>query len=140
MWKDRLIELLPLFGHRNWIIVADGAFPMSSQPGIETIHSFDTLPNTLSQVLEMIGKCPHLRPEAMLADELNGLPADIAEPLRTEVLGQVSDYRPYFESHVTILQEMYRHASNYRILMIKTHAYVPFTSAFLKLECGYWEG
>jgi len=31
--------LLPLFGHRNWIVVADSAYPAHSMPGIETIVS-----------------------------------------------------------------------------------------------------
>ncbi len=37
--KRQLNSLLPLFGHRNWIVVADSAYPAQSKPGIETIVS-----------------------------------------------------------------------------------------------------
>ena len=37
-WERQLsAALLPLFGHRNWIVVADSAYPAQSKPGIETI-------------------------------------------------------------------------------------------------------
>ena len=36
-WEQLLEERLPLFGHRNWIVVADAAYPAQCRPGIETI-------------------------------------------------------------------------------------------------------
>ena len=36
-WRDRLNEVLPLFGHRNWIVVVNSAYPTQSNPSIETI-------------------------------------------------------------------------------------------------------
>ena len=38
-WKGQLKASLPLFGHRNWIVIADSAYPAQSRPGIETIVS-----------------------------------------------------------------------------------------------------
>ena len=38
-WEQRLQHLLPLLGHRNWIVVADSAYPAQSNPGIETIYT-----------------------------------------------------------------------------------------------------
>ena len=44
-WKSRLAEIIPLFGHRNWIVVADSAYPAQSKPGIETVVSgFEQIP------------------------------------------------------------------------------------------------
>jgi len=140
MWKQRLEESLPVFGHRNWIVVADAAFPTSSRPGIETIHALDDMVPTLTSVLSEIDGSRHIRAEAMFASELLALPESVAEPLRSEVLALAAPHRPHFASHEDILSELAEHAASYRILMIKTHAFVPFTSAFLKLECGYWDG
>ena len=36
-WMDTLAGYLPALGHRNWIVVADSAFPLQISPGIETI-------------------------------------------------------------------------------------------------------
>lgn len=36
-WKSEVAETLKLFGHRNWIVVADGAYPQQSNPAIKNI-------------------------------------------------------------------------------------------------------
>ncbi|NOR73940.1 MAG: hypothetical protein GQ525_02150, partial [Draconibacterium sp.] len=36
-WKSEVAETLKLFGHRNWIVIADGAYPQQSNPAIRTI-------------------------------------------------------------------------------------------------------
>ena len=51
-WRARLGDLLPLFGHRNWIVVADSAYPAQSKPGIETIVSGDEQIPVVRHVLD----------------------------------------------------------------------------------------
>jgi len=36
-WRATLDDRLPLLGHRNWIVVADSAYPWQASAGIETI-------------------------------------------------------------------------------------------------------
>jgi L-fucose mutarotase/ribose pyranase (RbsD/FucU family) len=36
-WKSEVAQTLKLFGHRNWIVVADGAYPQQSNPAIKNI-------------------------------------------------------------------------------------------------------
>ena len=36
-WEQQLKTLLPLLGHRNWIVVADSAYPAQTAQGITTI-------------------------------------------------------------------------------------------------------
>ena len=38
-WRATLDERLPLLGHRNWIVVADAAYPWQASAGIETIDT-----------------------------------------------------------------------------------------------------
>ena len=52
-WERQLRSLLPLFGHRNWIVVADSAYPAQSKPGIETIVSGDEQIPVLRHVLDV---------------------------------------------------------------------------------------
>ena len=40
-WRERLTEELPVLGHRNWIVVADAAYPAQCRPGIETLATGD---------------------------------------------------------------------------------------------------
>ncbi|MHC4500382.1 MAG: hypothetical protein ACYS21_14860, partial [Planctomycetota bacterium] len=36
-WQHKLASELPVMGHRNWVIIADSAYPAQSRAGIETI-------------------------------------------------------------------------------------------------------
>jgi hypothetical protein len=36
-WEKSLRIQLPLYGHRNWVVVADSAYPAPCRQGIETI-------------------------------------------------------------------------------------------------------
>lgn len=36
-WRGRLKSELPAMGHRNWIVVADAAYPKQTAAGIETV-------------------------------------------------------------------------------------------------------
>ena len=33
-WRDKLTQNLSVMGHRNWIVVADSAYPAQNRPGI----------------------------------------------------------------------------------------------------------
>jgi len=33
-WEDVLKDRLPLYGHRNWIVIADSAYPAQSSGGV----------------------------------------------------------------------------------------------------------
>ena len=36
-WEEVLKDRLQLYGHRNWLVIADSAYPAQSKQGIETI-------------------------------------------------------------------------------------------------------
>ena len=38
-WQQIVAERLPLYGHRNWIVIADSAYPAQSRARIETVVS-----------------------------------------------------------------------------------------------------
>jgi len=49
-WKAIVQNRLPLYGHRNWIVVTDSAFPVYATPGIETVVVNEDLPSVLKYV------------------------------------------------------------------------------------------
>jgi L-fucose mutarotase/ribose pyranase (RbsD/FucU family) len=69
-WEFRLERLLPLFGHRNWIVVADAAYPAQSKPGIETIFTGRDHTEVLGRVLDAISASRHVRANIYLDAEL----------------------------------------------------------------------
>lgn len=140
-WKDRLNAVLPLFGHRNWIVVADSAYPTQSKPGIETIVSGGDHLGVLQLVLDAIAACRHIRANVYADKEL----AHVAEsdaPGVQEYCGKLEvmldGARVVFIPHEQIIQKLDQSAQVFRILLIKTDMTIPYTSVFFELDCGYW--
>jgi len=69
-WKTVVQSRLALYGHRNWIVVADSAFPVYAAPGIETIVVSEDLPAALKYVAGAISKSRHVRATVFLDQEL----------------------------------------------------------------------
>ena len=70
-WQSRIESALPEYGHRNWIVIADAAYPMQSAPGIETIATKEDHFVVLNHVLDAIDAASHVQPIVMLDAELD---------------------------------------------------------------------
>ena len=136
-----LSALLPLFGHRNWIVVADAAYPAQSKPGIETIVANANQIHVVRKVLSAIAACKHIGANIYIDQEL-GFVEEI------DALGVVA-YRqqlnPLLEGssvkqipHEQIIHKLDQSAQVFRILIVKTDMTIPYTSVFFELDCGYW--
>src|ERR1700733_8292779 len=55
-WQTRLAQVLPLLGHRNWIMIVDSAYPLQSSSGVETIETNTDQMEVIPQVLGAIDK------------------------------------------------------------------------------------
>src|SRR5947209_8448926 len=73
-WRVALEDRLTLFGHRNWIVIADSAYPLQSGPGIETILSNENQIDTLRHVLFTLSRAKHVRPVVYVDNELSFVP------------------------------------------------------------------
>jgi hypothetical protein len=140
-WKQTIDDRLQLFGHRNWLVVADAAYPAQSSPGIETIASGESQQATIVAVLDSLRACPHIRPIIHVDSEL----AFVAE---SDAPG-VGSYRQWLEDtlqcfrssstpHEEIITKLDKAAQMFSILIIKSTMTIPYTSVFFELDCGYW--
>ena len=139
-WELRLRELLPLYGHRNWIVVADSAYPAQSKPGIETIIAGGDQVEAVGKVFDAITEATHVRANIYLDQELAWIPEHDA--------AGVLDYRGKLERmlgpavrqlpHEQIIDKLDQAAQVFRVLIIKTAMTIPYTSVFFELDCGYW--
>ncbi len=69
-WQTKLQNQIPVLGHRNWIVVADSAYPMQSNPGIETIYTDKGQVEVLEHVLQELENASHVRPVVLVDREL----------------------------------------------------------------------
>jgi L-fucose mutarotase/ribose pyranase (RbsD/FucU family) len=61
-WQQKLQETIPVFGHRNWIVIADSAYPAQSRSAIETVVSGADQIEVVEKALAAVGASKHVRP------------------------------------------------------------------------------
>ena len=140
-WKREVKALLPLFGHRNWIVVADSAYPAQSRPGIEPIVSGAGQIEVARTVLGAIAASKHVRANIYLDQELQFI-ADADAPgvsrYRTQLAELLKSAKTITLPHEQIIARLDQTAQIFRALIIKTGLTIPYTSIFFELDCGYW--
>jgi RbsD / FucU transport protein family len=140
-WKEKLQQELPLLGHRNWIVVADSAYPLQTAPGIETIYVDADQLEVVKGVIAELAKTKHVKPtiytdaEMRFVAEKNapGIGAYRAG-LQKVLAGQPVQVLP----HEQIIGKLDEAGKTFKVLLIKTPLTKPYTSVFFQLECGYW--
>ena len=140
-WKGILKNRLPLLGHRNWIVVADAAYPWQTAPGVETLSTEGNQIDVLRTILNAVEVAPHVRPIIYTDAELPFLREEDApgigayrDELRTILGGRPVESLPH-EEIIKLLDEAGR---TFHVLLLKTTLTLPYTSVFLQLDCGYW--
>ena len=141
IWKRRIDDLLPVFGHRNWIVVADSAYPAQANAGIETIATGEDHFVVLKAVPKEIARSRHIRAKAYLDSEL-ALVSEKDAPGVNECrrqFGKVMDGKELTTlPHEQIIHKLDEAGKLFRILLLKSTLTIPYTSVFLELDCGYW--
>ncbi len=140
-WLTKLDELLPLFGHRNWIVVTDAAYPAQCSPGVETIAACDPPLDVLRAVWQRVDAAPHIRATVHTDAELAAVPEDDAPGVsayRQELDEMFAGQPRVCSPHEQIIAKLDEAARRFRILIIKTPMRMPYTSVFFELGCGYW--
>jgi D-ribose pyranose/furanose isomerase RbsD len=129
-WRDQAAEAVASLGHRNWIVVADAAYPVHADPGIQTLMTGESIDVVLTWVQDALAKAEHVAARAWVDAELALVPdADVPS------LGNVPiEVRP----HEEIIEALDAAAKRFRVLVLKTNHRVAYTSVFFELGCGYW--
>src|SRR5277367_3630818 len=98
-WQKVLADRIPAYGHRNWIVIADSAYPAQSRDGIETIVAEDGQVAVLKRVLAALDASKHVRPIVYTDSELKFLTED-----------DVPGISPYRETLVDLSHNREAHA------------------------------
>ncbi|MGA7340872.1 MAG: hypothetical protein WBE72_09830 [Terracidiphilus sp.] len=140
-WKTILAERLPLLGHRNWILIADSAYPLQVAPGIETIETHADQIEVVQYVLQQVNSSIHVRPDIFMDAELPYVPdsdAPGATAYRKRIAEVLRGYPVESELHDRLIAQMAEAGQTLRVLVLKTTLTVPYTSVFIRLNCKYW--
>jgi len=140
-WELELQGRLPLFGHRNWIVIADAAYPHQSAPGIVTVTADAAQLEVVRRVLEWISRSGHIKAHVYVDRELDYVDERDANGITTYreklaiLLKRVEIQKA---PHEEIIARLDQQARTFSVLIIKTTMALPYTSVFIELQCGYW--
>jgi hypothetical protein len=121
-------------------VVADSAFPVYAEPGIETIAANADFASVLKSVAGEIAASRHVRGTVFLDKEIEfveeqdypgvtALRRTIATTFPTDQVSSI----PHSEAMSRIAQA----GTNYRVPFIKTTGRIPYSSVYIRLDCGY---
>jgi len=141
-WRATLDERLPVYGHRNWIVVADSAYPKQSAAGIETIYTRAGQLDVLREVLAAVESADHVQPIIMVDAELEAVREQDApgvDAYRAALKELLGDRPVKAMPHEDIIRKLDEASKLFNVLILKTDLAVPYTSVFIELDCGYWD-
>jgi hypothetical protein len=140
-WKVLLARRVQEYGHRNWIVIADSAYPSQTRPGIETVVTGADQLEVVGTVLDTLAGARHVRPVVHLDAELPHVSeadapgiARYRDALKKALRGRTVQSLP----HEEIIDKLDQAGQKFRVLVLKTTLTLPYTSVFLELDCGYW--
>jgi D-ribose pyranose/furanose isomerase RbsD len=140
-WKAKLQMELPLLGHRNWIVVADAAYPLQTAPGIETIYVEADQIEVVKGVLAELAKTKHVKPTIYTDAEMKFVAEKNAPGIsayRDGLSAALTNQPVQVLPHEQIIGKLDEAGKTFKVLLIKTPLTKPYTSVFFQLECGYW--
>lgn len=140
-WRAELSRRLPAMGHRNWLLIADSAYPAQTAPGIEIILTREDHFTVLDTVLTSIRRAEHIRPNIYLDKELQYLSEQSAPGIknfRKKLLNLLNSRNVSYLPHEELIQRLSASAEKFTVLVLKTDLTLPYTSVFIELDCGYW--
>lgn len=140
-WKEELAAALPLLGHRNWIVVADMAYPLQSQPGIRTIFVDAPYVDILRHVHAAIENAPHIKAAVYLDKELDSLDDTLAPGVDALRAQMKAVFGPAAQGvlHEQMISRLDAASRLFNVLLLKSNLTIPYTTTFFELDCAYWD-
>ena len=140
-WQSKVEQALPLYGHRNWILIVDSAYPLQSSPGIETIDTNAPLIPVVRYVLTAIDNSEHVRPEIFMDAELPFVAEEDAPGIsqfRSNMADMLHAFSVQSLPHAQLIANVDKDSKTFQVLVLKTNMTLPYSSVFIHLSAKYW--
>ena len=140
-WKNEFQRMLPLLGHRNWILVVDKAYPWQSGNGITTLYTGQPLMKTLEEVVGALKASTHAAPIFYTDKEMNFMTEDMTKGVdayREQLKKTLEGMNTQSILHNDVFPKLDEAAKLFNILILKTDETIAYSSVFIELDCAYW--
>ena len=133
--------MLPLLGHRNWVVIADMAYPLQSGDGIVTLYADEPYADVLKKVKGAIDAVPHVFPHIWRDRELGFIDESLMSGIDVLKAETEAILGPEAQSvdHEDLIRRLDEAGKLYKVVIIKTPLTVPYTTVFFELDCDYWD-
>ncbi len=133
---------LDVLGARNWIVIADPAYPILAGEGVDVLTVEAGSIDTLREVLGLLDDEGSLTPRIWFCSELEQLTEMRAPGVRRHrrALHRLISSELHYEVTDRIISlQLTQAAQTYRILYIKTSTALPYSAVAIELDSGYWD-
>jgi hypothetical protein len=139
-WETSLDNMMPLLGHRNWILVVDKAFPAESAPGIETIYTNEDQFTVIKYTLRQINATSHVRPVIYTDREFQYVPAQYARGVVAyrDSLQKLLGPATLTMLHDSVFTRIDAASRLFKVIVLKTTDTIAYSSVYVNLGCAYW--
>jgi len=140
-WHGKVDQDLPLMGHRNWILIADSAYPLQTSPGVEEVETNADQLEVVRYVLGRINNSVHVRPDIFMDAELPYVQEEDAPGTDAYLDGiakLLDNQNVQSELHEKLIADVDQAGQAFHVLVLKTRLAVPYSSVFIRLNCKYW--
>ena len=142
-WFKELDGEIAKLGSYNWIVIAEPSFPSLSRSGITTLTAPATSPEALDVVFQVIDSNGHTKPRIYLTRESAALNESetpgidkFRSQLKIALHGREAETLTQDALEILLTDAK----KKYRVLVLKTTSSYAYSSIFLELESGYWDG
>lgn len=141
MARKQIAPNLFQLGARNWVIVADTAYPLPAGESVVCINVPCNLADTLREVLDLMESEGAVVPRLWVSHELSAVQEKRAPGIkayRTELEKLLLGRFHYEVNSRVVDMQINKAAKDYRILVIRTSSRLPYSSIAIELDSGYW--
>lgn len=136
-----LAQRLPVYGHRNLILIADSAYPAQTSPGVEVVSVGGSHADVVKRVLAAVAASKHVRAKITTDAELAYVSEKYApgvSALRAELRAATAGVPATEMRHADLIGEIDTASKAFRVLVLKTDGTTAYSSVLVTLDCGYW--
>ncbi len=140
-WKSFLRQQIPILGHRNWIVIADSAYPAQNSSGITTVETGATQVEVVQEVMRQLATAKHVAPIIYLDAELKHLNDSLApgvDHYKNDLHRALNGHATQSLLHMDLINKLDESGKTFKVVILKTNMTLPYTSVFINLDCKYW--
>ena len=142
-WRDDISVQANQLGYGNWIVITEASFPSYKQMGTRHLTVDRPIPEILDQVMRSLEKTEYVRPKIYLPIELDVMEDDFSpgiDAYRNELKRAFHGYEVTRAEQESLRILVYDDQRSLDVLVIRSNTALPYSSVFMKLEPGYWDG